>query len=289
MASGSEGTFCEVAGLPKLVKYPRTPHLEGSCLQAADGDLRQASFDELAGRYLVVEEKLDGSQAALSFDGRGRLLLQSRGHYLSGGPGERHFAPFKAWAQAHGPAFRAVLGDRYVLFGEWCYAKHTIFYDALPAYFLEHSVFDRSRERFLAAAVRRRLLAPLGMLCSAPILYEGDGLRSLEELLELLAPSRYQTPAWRARLAEQARLAGVAPERALRESDGSGLAEGLYIKTEQGEHVCGRYKWVRAGFRQALASSQGHWRSRPLIANLLAPEVDLYAERLPTTNRERRS
>jgi hypothetical protein len=81
-----------------LRKYPRTPHLVGSRLQPGDADLAAVPFTELAGRYLVVEEKLDGANAAISFGADGELLLQSRGHYLTGGPRERQFGPFKAWA-----------------------------------------------------------------------------------------------------------------------------------------------------------------------------------------------
>ena len=38
-------------------------------------------FASLAGRHLVVEEKLDGANAGICFDETGRLWLQSRGHW----------------------------------------------------------------------------------------------------------------------------------------------------------------------------------------------------------------
>jgi hypothetical protein len=81
-----------------LLKYPRTPHLQGSRLQPGDADLAAVAFPEIAGRYLVLEEKLDGANSAISFDTDGALRLQSRGHYLTGGPRERQFGPMKAWA-----------------------------------------------------------------------------------------------------------------------------------------------------------------------------------------------
>src|SRR5690606_4550538 len=56
-----------------LHKYPRTPHIEGSRLQPGDHDLAAAPFAEIAGRYLVVEEKLDGANAGISFTSGGRL------------------------------------------------------------------------------------------------------------------------------------------------------------------------------------------------------------------------
>ena len=101
----------------------------------------------IKGAHVVVEEKLDGANSAISFDSAGRLLLQSRGHFLTGGPRERQFAPLKAWAATIAAPLRDRIDDRYVIYGEWLYAKHTVFYDALPHYFCEFDVYDRVGER----------------------------------------------------------------------------------------------------------------------------------------------
>lgn len=123
--------------MPLLLKYPRTQHIEGSRLQPGDQDLSQVPFSDLAGRYLVVEEKLDGANSGISFEESGRLRLQGRGHFLVCDESERHFALLKTWAATHISALLQILGDRYVMYGEWMYAKHTVFYDALPHYFME--------------------------------------------------------------------------------------------------------------------------------------------------------
>ena len=68
--------------MERIVKYPRTPHLSGSKLQEGDEDLAQIPFSRIAGKLLVVEEKVDGANAAISFSEDGKLLLQSRGHFL---------------------------------------------------------------------------------------------------------------------------------------------------------------------------------------------------------------
>jgi len=62
-------------------KYPRTYHIEGSRIQPGDTDLDSVPFGVSADRHVVVEEKMDGSNAAISFTPEGELLLQSRGHY----------------------------------------------------------------------------------------------------------------------------------------------------------------------------------------------------------------
>ena len=102
----------------ELRKFPRTRHIEGSRLQL--GDVADDNpVAELLGLPIVVTEKLDGANCAISFDATGMLLLQSRGHYLTSGGRERHFDLFKTWAQAHAHAFQPVLGSRYVMYGEW--------------------------------------------------------------------------------------------------------------------------------------------------------------------------
>src|SRR5215510_307881 len=153
-------------------KYPRTHHLQGSRLQPGDEDLDSVAWDSLNDCHLVAEEKVDGANAGLSFDASGRLWLQSRGHFLTGGAREKHFHLFKQWANTHAAGLWDRLGSRYVFYGEWLYAKHTIFYDALPAYFLEFDVLDAEAGDFLSTARRRELLAGLPVE-AVPVAWEG--------------------------------------------------------------------------------------------------------------------
>lgn len=250
-----------------LRKYPRTPHILDSRLQLGDEDLHVAEFGEIAGRHLVIEEKLDGSNTAISFDMQDNLLLQSRGHYLMGGPRERHFDLFKSWAASLRTALLEVLGHRYVMYGEWLYAKHTIFYDRLPHYFLEFDVLDREHSVFLSTARRQQLLANLPIV-SAPVLHEGV-LPSAEAAKNLVAPSRFKSPNWRDTLCEAARESPHKPELVLKQTDGSDLMEGLYLKVEEDGVVSARYKYVRADFLSVVADSESHWQSRPILKNRL--------------------
>ncbi len=259
-----------------FVKYPRTRHLEGSRLQPGDEDLAAVPFRDLAGRHLVVEEKVDGANVGLGFDRGGGLHLQSRGHTLRGGATERQFDLLKAWARAHEAALRDVLGARYLLFAEWTYAKHTVFYDALPHYLLEFDVHDRERDAWLSTPARRALLEGLP-LAQVPVLAEGAFTR-LDDLTALVRPSAFKSPGWREALALACAREGHEPERVARETDPADLAEGLYLKWEEDGRVVGRYKWVRAGFLQAVVRSGSHWQDRPLLPNRLAPGVDLFAE-----------
>ena len=253
-------------------KYPRTPHIEGSRLQPGDEDLRQIPFEAVRGRHLVVEEKCDGANSAISFDADGGLLLQSRGHYLTGGERERHYSLMKQWATVHRDAFYELLGTRYIMYGEWLYAKHTVFYDALPHYFLEFDILDRETGIFLDTPSRQRMLTGFPVV-SVPVLGEGR-YESREQLLKLLGQSRYVTGNQRQSLYEAAEKLGLDPERACAETELSGMMEGLYIKIEEDGQVAERMKFVRAAFLQCVDFSETHWLDKPIIPNQLDGPVE---------------
>lgn len=259
-----------------IYKYVRTPHVQGSKLQEGDHDISQVPFSELEGRYLVIEEKLDGANCGVSFDDEtGEMLLQSRGHFLTGGPRERHWTLFKQWAATHKDTLFDILGVRYVMYAEWMYAKHTVFYDLLPHYVMEFDVLDRETGDFLSSRRRRELLKD-SPIRSVLILHE-SALRSKGQLIMLADHQSYfQTGLWRQRLIEQAASVGVDDGLVLRQTDGTGLMEGVYIKVEDDERVLKRYKWVRHSFLNSISDSETHWLDRPIIPNLLAPGVELF-------------
>ena len=262
-----------------IIKYPRTPHLEGSRLQPGDEDLSQVPFSQIAGRHAVIEEKIDGANTALSFDPEGRLRLQSRGHFLTGGYREKHYQLFKQWAAVQRDLLWQALGCRYVMYGEWMYAKHTVYYDALPHYFMEFDILDRESDAFLDTPSRREITKDLPV-CSVPVLGEGAFSRA-DQILSLLGDSRYITPRHLENLRSAALREGQDPERILRETDATRTMEGLYIKVEEEGRVAMRLKYVRASFTQTVEVSQSHWLERPIIPNGLCREIDsLFLPRL---------
>ncbi|MFD4243390.1 RNA ligase family protein [Streptomyces sp. NPDC058525] len=112
--------------------YPRTPHLPWSPGAAAD-DVRVAgpgAFAGLAGREVVVTEKLDGENTTLYADGLHARSLDSAHH------------PSRAWVKglqgriaARIPAGRRVCGEN-------LYARHSLGYEDLDSWFYGFSVWD---------------------------------------------------------------------------------------------------------------------------------------------------
>ncbi|MCD7824110.1 MAG: RNA ligase family protein [Oscillospiraceae bacterium] len=252
----------------EIKKYPRTPHLEGSRLQPGDEDLSQIPYSDIEGRHLVVEEKIDGANSAISFDDNGEMLLQSRGHYLTGGYRERHYNLMKQWASVHENKFRSVLGSRYIMYGEWMYAKHSIFYDMLPHYFMEFDIFDREKGIYLDTDSRRMITENLPIK-SVPVLKTGE-FSSKDDLLKLLGKSNYISSDHIENLKAEALRQGLDPDEICRSTDQSDLMEGLYIKVEEGGQVASRLKYVRRSFLQNLAVPDTQWINRPIVPNLLS-------------------
>ena len=177
----------------KIIKYPRTPHLSGSRLQKGDEDLSQIPFARIKGKHIVIEEKIDGANVAVSFSEEGDLLLQSRGHFLTGGYRERHYDFFKIWASENIDMLFSLLDTRYIMYGEWMYAKHKVYYDALPHYFMEFDILDKPSGKFLSTERRMEMLEGTG-ICSVPVLGEGV-YPSEKQVLSLLGRSLYITDA----------------------------------------------------------------------------------------------
>ncbi len=259
----------------EIYKYPRTAHIEGSGIQRGDDDLDVVPFRMLLQKHLVVEEKMDGANSAVSFAEDGQLLLQSRGHYLLGGEREKQFHLFKTWAHIYTAALWDLLGSRYIMYGEWLYAKHTVFYTDLPHYFLEFDIFDRVTGEFLSTERRQAMLALTPCVVSVKVLYVGQ-CASKQALTALLTHSHFISDDHLTLLRLLCVEKRLDPEQIFKETDSSPLMEGLYIKVEDEGVVIARYKYVRANFLQAVIDSGSHWLDRPQLANRLKAGTQLF-------------
>lgn len=239
-----------------FIKYPRTPHLSGSRGTADDKHLSEAATRRfLCDPSLILEEKLDGTNVGIHFTSTGRMVLQCRGHEIREGM-HPQYDLLKQWATSNRSLLESMLADRFILFGEWLHARHSIHYRALPHYFFEFDQYDKEQGRFLDLAARLQRLEPSG-LPTVPVVHRGP-IR-LEAVDSWIGPSAYE---------------------AVFENPHSGrsdnLMEGLYLRTEAGEAVTGRAKRVRREFVDKLKQSN-HWQQEAMVPNLLAKGVTLWA------------
>lgn len=262
--------------MERIYKYPRTPHLEGSRLQCGDEDLACIKFKNIKNRFCVLEEKVDGANCGISFDKNGKLYLQSRGHFLNGGYGETQFALFKTWANTFRNQLWKLLSNRYVMYGEWLYAKHTVFYDELNHYFMEFDIFDKLEEKFLSTKRRREMLKEYHFIKSVLVLKEGI-ITSKSEISGLLGKSNFKSGKWSEKLEMTCNELGLSYEIARKQTDVTNLMEGIYIKLESEDYVLSRMKYVRTSFLNTILDSETHWVKRPIIPNKLRDGIDIFS------------
>lgn len=236
-------------------KYPRTPHLTGS--QGTSDDKHLGSTDTrsmVCSPSLIVEEKLDGTNVGLHFVDA-KLALQCRGHEITAGM-HPQYDLFKQWAIAKQNTLYAALGDQLVMYGEWMYARHSIWYQTLPHFFFEFDILDKDKNAFLDLETRIKILAGTG-IHTVPIVHRGP--IELEKLSELIGPSEF----------------GAQFEHPI-SGQIDNLMEGLYFRTESNGIVTARSKFVRPEFTEKVKRSS-HWKYEKMIPNQLAESADIWS------------
>lgn len=239
-----------------FIKYPRTPHLFGSQGTADDKHLGEAeSLRFLADPSLIVEEKLDGTNVGIHFTADGELALQCRGHLITEGM-HPQYDLFKQWATVKQGALEVILADRYILFGEWLYARHSIHYRQLRHYFFEFDLYDKESQSYLSLEKRVALLVDSG-IHTVPVIHQGTLAKG--ELERLIGPSWFDS-----------HFENPATGRS------DNLMEGLYLRTEANGVVTGRAKFVRAEFVEKIKQSS-HWQYQVMVPNLLVKGAEMWS------------
>lgn len=237
-------------------KYPRTPHLFGSSGTDDDKHLgERESLAMLADNSLVVEEKLDGTNVGIHFSAAGQLMLQCRGHLITAGM-HPQYDLFKQWATVKQQVLEEMLSDRFLLFGEWLYARHSVYYRRLSHYFFEFDIYDKQQAAFLDLQQRLALLAGTGIE-TVPVVHTGTLRR--KQLEALIGPSQFDSQF-------DNPLTGCSDN----------LCEGLYLRTEADGKVTRRAKWVRPEFVEKIKQSV-HWQQQAMIPNQLAEGANIWS------------
>jgi hypothetical protein len=220
-------------------KFPTTPHLLWLGSVPARGDkvmTRDEALDFLR-QDIVVEEKVDGANLGISFDSNGSIKAQNRGNYLTPGAKDQ-FSKLWPWLMERETSLFDLLEDRYIVFGEWCFARHSIGYTRLPDYFLAFDVFDKHTEVFLPVVARNTMCREMSLACVPQV---ASGRFQLAEIPHWIGPSVLY----------------------------DGPMEGVYLRQADEHRLSGRAKVVRAEFVQGFA---GHWTDSPPVANRLNSE-----------------
>ena len=218
-------------------KFPSTKHIllpEEEKIRI-DKAMSPDEIGEMLEHEIVIEEKVDGANLGISFDHDGEIHLQNRGNWLSY-PLNGQWKKLEEWLITKEDTLFDCLCDRYILFGEWCYATHSIYYNKLPDYFIGFDIYDKKAGEFFSVERRNIFLEYMG-IAIVPSYATGKFL--LEELPSYFGTSYY----------------------------GDSMCEGIYIRWDEKEWLRKRAKLVRYDFKQGM---EEHWRKRELKVNRLA-------------------
>eukprot|EP01038_Epipyxis_sp_PR26KG_P004429 gene4429-6264_t len=236
--------------MEKLIKFPRTPHILN--LGGATRDDKVLGIQEINAiierrQHVVIEEKVDGANIGFFIDiNTNKIIAQNRSHYISSGY-HAQFSPLDKWIMQHMDELWGILEPgRHILYGEWLYATHSVYYDQLPNWFIAYDLYDKIENKFFSRQkLSERLMGT--SINIVPVLYEGE-LHSIEQCKDFLKDM------------------SLFSSKCLRE----GIVLRIYNSIDNNndeEHLVSRMKLVRGDF----ISGNERWnRSAKLAVNKLA-------------------
>lgn len=221
----------------KFYKFPSTPYL----IEPNNVPLRTDKiFSESERKYflshkLTIEEKIDGANLGISFDDEGNIKLQNRGSFLVL-PFIGQWKKLSEWLLLKENILFELLGNDLILFGEWCYARHSVKYTKLPDWFLGFDIFDKRTQSFWSVKKRDTAFKKYNIV---PVPQITNKKFTLSELKQLLSnTSAYSNETY----------------------------EGVYLRFDKGDKLEKRAKMVHNEFVQNI---QEHWSGQQIKPNEL--------------------
>ena len=183
---------------------------------------------------LVFTEKMDGSNVCLERNG-----VYARSHNEA----PRHES-FNALKALHASLSYRIPAS-WQVFGEWLWAKHSIFYDRLPAFLLVFGIRDQAEDQWLAWEEVVTWSGAQG-LSTVPVLWQG--ICPTEAALQHQVEAHIHQPTYS------------------REQEGVVVrVSGSFSSADFSQSVG---KWVRPQHVQTST----HWREQKIVRNLLSEQ-----------------
>lgn len=119
--------------MDKYTKYPRTFHLPWS-RSYTDDDRILRDVSHFIGKEVIVTEKLDGENTNFYQDHIHARSINSANH------------PSRNWVKSLHGSISYLIPKDWRFCGENMYAKHSIYYEKLPSYFLLFNIWNEKNE-----------------------------------------------------------------------------------------------------------------------------------------------
>lgn len=168
-------------------KYPRTYHLPWSPGTTSDDKKLSGDwFDNYKGREIVITEKLDGENTAMT-----RYNVFARSH---GAPTRSPWSRNMWEADSFFWRIKDKIGENETVFGENLFGVHSIYYNRLPAYYHIFAVRDDERNLWLSWDDVVSYAYILG-LPSVPVIWRGVA-ESEEQIKSIIDETMKQPSAY---------------------------------------------------------------------------------------------
>ena len=142
----------------KRYKYPRTDHFPFSPGRSSDDKIFDNYEPYFEGKEVVITEKMDGENTSIYKD-----MCHARS--IDSAHKEYH-----SWLLNYIRNFQYLLNEDERVCGEYLFAKHSIYYNNLPSYFMVFSIWNGEHCLSWKDTIKRT--NELGLI-TVPILYEG--------------------------------------------------------------------------------------------------------------------
>ncbi len=225
-------------------KYNRTFHFPWSPGCTSD-DKMSNDISALLNSEIVITEKMDGSNTSLEKNG-----CFARTH--AGPPTHPSFDGLKALHAAK----RHLIPAEFQLFGEWLYARHSIPYDKLPAYFMLFNVKHNN--------IPERLQDPMFMCLSQWFAWDEVEIWA-DEIGVPTVPVLFK-----GKISSEKEMKTTITDLVKETSRVGNEREGVVVRVarafDDNEFSKCVLKYVRANHVQ----TSDHWRSQEIVKNILA-------------------
>jgi len=241
-------------------KFPRTSHVMNMGAATRD-DLVMDKKDLLKflSNDIILEEKVDGANLGISITEDFQILFQNRSHHVTT-ESATQWKQLDHWKSNHSTELFEILSPNLVLFGEWCYSKHSIHYTRLPDYFLAFDIYDKEKQKFYSVEARDKLLSTT-TIKTVPLVAKGKFTSDqLSHLLRNRPSSLYDGPM------EGIYLRVEADDNKSNNNNNNGNGN----RNEKERYLVQRGKIVREDFLGAGDNDDVvHWSKRELIKNIV--------------------
>jgi protein-tyrosine phosphatase/predicted kinase len=155
-----------------LLKFPRTPHfIDLGGTTRDDLVISEKNVNEFyKSPEVLIEEKIDGANLGISLIDN-EIKIQNRSHYINN-KSHSQFQLINNWISKKYDSLMKILNENRIIYGEWVFAKHSIYYDKLPDLFIVFDIYDRLEERFFSRNRLEKTLADTDLFW-VPLIFKG--------------------------------------------------------------------------------------------------------------------